>query len=57
VEHPQRPDTEGTAARDLAYAVRDDPDAAVAILERLGYVVTQPIHADTAKTNGAARPD
>lgn len=57
VEHPQRPDTERTAARDLAYAVRDDPDAAVAILERLGYVVTQPIHADTAKTNGAARPD
>jgi membrane protein len=57
VEHPQRPDTERTAAGDLAYAVRDDPDAAVAILERLGYVVTQPIHADTAKTNGAARPD
>jgi hypothetical protein len=37
--------------------VRDDPDAAAAILERLDYVVTRPIHADTAKTNGAARPD
>jgi membrane protein len=42
VAHPQRPKTEQTAPADLTHAVRDDPDAAAAILESLDYVVTRP---------------
>jgi membrane protein len=57
VDHAQQAGTERTATANVARVVRDDADAAAAILESLGYVVTRPVRTDIDKSNGATGLD